>query len=114
MKVFLLSATFLNTFNKGEMDMAIFFMFGKYSFEAMKEMSAERTEKAKGLIKEFGGEIISMYALLGENDLVFIINFPGIEQAMKASVALSKLTNISFTTLPAVTIEGFDKLISEL
>jgi len=56
----------------------------------------------------------SMYVLLGEKDLVFIVNFPEIEQAIKASVALSKLTGISFTTLPAVSVEEFDKMISEV
>jgi uncharacterized protein with GYD domain len=94
--------------------MGTFFMFGKYSSEALKEISAERTDKANNLIKKFGGEVISMYALLGKEDLVFIVNFPGIEQAMKASVALSKLTGISFTTSPAVTVEEFDKMIAEL
>ncbi|NVM25891.1 MAG: GYD domain-containing protein [Desulfobacterales bacterium] len=94
--------------------MGTFFMFGKYSSEALKEISAERTDKANNLIKKFGGEVISMYALLGKKDLVFIVNLPGIEQAMKASVALSKLTGISFTTSPAVTVEEFDKMIAEL
>jgi uncharacterized protein with GYD domain len=56
----------------------------------------------------------SIYALLGEKDLVFIVNFPGTEQAIKASVALSKATGIAFTTLPAVTVEEFDKLINEV
>ena len=35
--------------------MATFFMFGKYSSEDVKEMSAERTDKVVGLIKKFGG-----------------------------------------------------------
>lgn len=94
--------------------MVTFFMFGKYTSNAMKEMSAERTDKANSLIKKFGGEIISMYALLGEQDLVLIVNFPGTEQAMKASVALSKLTGISFRTSPAVTVEAFDKMVTEI
>ena len=94
--------------------MGTFFMFGKYSSEALKEISVERTDKANNLIKKFGGEVTSMYALLGEKDLVFIVNFPGLEQAMKASVALTKLTDISFTTLPAVTVEEFDKMIAEV
>jgi len=94
--------------------MGTFFMFGKYSSGALKEISAERTDKANNLIKKFDGEVISMYALLGEKDLVFIVNLPGIEQAMKASVALSKLTGISFTTSPAVTVEEFDKMIAEV
>lgn len=94
--------------------MATFFMFGEYSSEAIKEMSAERTDKANSLIKKFGGEVNSMYALLGEHDLVIIANFPGIEQAMKASVALSKLTGISLTTSPAVAVEAFDKMMTEI
>lgn len=94
--------------------MATFFMFGKYSSEAVKGMSAKRTKEAEGLIKKYGGKVEAMYALLGEKDLVFILTFPGTEQAMKASVALGKATGISFTTLPAVTIEEFDKMIADV
>jgi len=94
--------------------MGTFLMFGKYSSEALKEISAERTQKAGNLIKKFGGEVTSMYAVLGEQDLLFVANFSGIEQPMKASVALSKLTGISFTTSPAVTVGEFDKMIAEL
>jgi len=65
-------------------------------------------------LKKFKGEVKSMYALLGEKDLVFIVTFPDVTQAMKASVALSKLTGISFTTLPAVTVEEFDKMMNDL
>jgi len=98
---------------KGGMSMAMFFMFGRYSSEALKGISSKRTKEAVSLIKKFGGDVKSMYALLGEKDLVFILTFPGIEQAMKASIALSKLTGIAFTTLPAVTVEEFDKLMTE-
>jgi uncharacterized protein with GYD domain len=94
--------------------MRTFFMFGKYSSEALKGMSAKRTGEANSLIERLGGEPISAYALIGEHDLVLIVNFPGIEQAMKASIALNKLTGVSFTTSPAVTIDEFDKIIAEL
>lgn len=93
--------------------MATFLMFGKYSSEAIKGISSKRTEETVSLIRKFGGEVRSMYVLLGEKDLVFVLTFPGIEQAMKASVALSKLTGISFTTLPAVSVEDFDKMMTE-
>lgn len=92
--------------------MATFFMFGKYSPEALKEMSAERTDKAVSLIKKFGGELNSMYALLGEQDLVLIVDFPELEQAIKASVALTKMTGVSFSSSPAVPVEEFDKMIA--
>ena len=91
--------------------MATFFMFGEYSPESMKTMSSKRTTKAVDVIKKYGGRVISMYALLGEKDLVFIVNLPNMEQAMKASVALHKLTGISFSTSPTVTVEEFDRLM---
>ena len=94
--------------------MATFFMFGRYTAEALKGISPKRTKDAEILIKKFGGKVESVYALLGEKDLVFILTFPGMEQAMKASVALSKLTGIAFTTFPAVTVEDFDKLMAEV
>jgi uncharacterized protein with GYD domain len=90
--------------------MATYFMFGKYTLEGIKGMSAERTKKIAGLIEKCGGKVKSMHALLGEHDLVFIVEFPGNHEAMKASVAITKMTGISFTTSPAVTVEEFDKL----
>ena len=94
--------------------MATFMMFGKYSMEASKEMSPARTEKAVNLLKKFGGEVMAMYALLGDKDLVLIVTFPGVDQAMKASVALAKMTGISFSTSPAVSVEEFDKMIKDV
>jgi uncharacterized protein with GYD domain len=94
--------------------MATFFMFGKYSSEGLQEMSAERTGKAVSLIKKFDGKVDSVYALLGEQDLVLIVDFPGVEQAMKASVALTKMTGVSFTSSPAVPVEDFDKMMAEI
>lgn len=93
--------------------MPIFMMFGKYSSEALKGISSERTDKAVEVIKNNGGKVISMYAVLGEHDLVFTLDFPDSEKALATSVALNKLTGISFTTSPVVEVEKFDKLITE-
>jgi uncharacterized protein with GYD domain len=94
--------------------MDLFIMFGKYSAEAVKGISPQRTAKAVSLVKKLGGDIKAMYALLGEKDVVVVLTLPGVQEAMKASLALSKLTGISFTTSPAITVEEFDKLVSEL
>lgn len=85
-------------------------MYGKYSKEALEGISADRTKKALELIAKAGGKVNSMYALLGKYDMVLITDFPGIEEVMKASIALNKLTGISFTSFPAITIEEFDKI----
>ena len=93
--------------------MATYVMFGKYSLGVVGEVSSERTKNADAAIRDVGGELTAAYALLGETDLVIIVEFPGTEEAMKASAALSKLLGISFTTSPAVSGEDFDKLMEE-
>ena len=94
--------------------MATYFLFGKYSADAIKGMSSDRTEKAGKLVKEFGGEVKSVYALLGEKDLVIIASFPDSGQALKSSLAISKLTGIAFSTSEAVAVEDFDRMISDI
>jgi uncharacterized protein with GYD domain len=89
-------------------------MFGKYSESAIKAISSARTKKANSIIAKLGGKIVSFYALMGKQDLMLVVDLPGIEDAMKASVALARASGISFTTCPAVTVETFDKLTSKL
>ena len=94
--------------------MATYFLFGNYTSDALKGISAGRTEKAVKLINKFGGEMKSMYALLGEKDLVIITTFPATENAVKASIALNKLTGIAFSTSPAIAVDEFDKLMTDV
>ena len=93
--------------------MGTYIMLGKYSESAIEGISAERTAKCSALIQKFDGEIISMYAMLGKYDLLFIVQFPDTDQAMKASVALSKATHISFVTSPAVSVDAFDEMMAD-
>lgn len=94
--------------------MATFVLLGKYTSEGLVGMSAERTGAVEDLIKKYRGKLKALYALLGENDLMAIVEFPGTEEAMQASVAVSKLTKIAITTAPAVGVEDFDKLMAEV
>ncbi len=94
--------------------MANFVLFGKYSGEALKQISAARTEEAKKIVEKCGGKIEAIYALLGDIDLLILATLPGVNEAVKASVALSKATGISFRTAPAIPVEQFDKLASEV
>lgn len=94
--------------------MATFIMFGQYSADSFEGMSSERTASVVEQVKGFSGEVKGMYALLGQDDLLFIVDFPSTVVALKASVAINKATGISFTTSPAVPVEEFDNLISDL
>jgi len=91
--------------------MSTYLMFGEYPIDAVKSVSAKRTEQAKTLIEQNGGEYKGGYALLGEIDLVLIVDLPDTESAMKTSKDLSRKTGISFTTAPAVSVAEFDKLM---
>jgi len=91
--------------------MSTFFMFGKYSAESMRSISAQRTREVADIVDRFGGEIVAMYALLGAYDLVLIVKFSSMEDALKASVTISQSLGISFSTLPAIPVEEFDKLV---
>ena len=93
--------------------MTTFFFFGDYSLDSIGKISAARTDKATALIKKNGGKLRDAYALLGEHDLVLIVDLPDVEQAVKTSVGLSKALGISFTTAPAIPVAKFDKLIGK-
>jgi len=91
--------------------MATFIMLGKYSPEALAQISAERTEKFVKTITDLGGSVRGMYATLGNIDLVLVVDLPGVEQAAKASVLVSKDTGIHFSTHPAIAVKDFDQLM---
>jgi len=79
----------------------------------MRAISAERTEKTLAMIRENGGEFKAGYALLGDIDLMLIVEMPDTGQAMKTSAALSEYLGVAFTTSPAVSAEEFDKLLGK-
>jgi uncharacterized protein with GYD domain len=94
-------------------NMAIFFMFGKYSHASISNISAKRTADTIAIINANGGSLKDGYVLLGEPDLVMLVEFPGPANAMKTSVELSQLFGIAFTTAPAMSFEDFDRLVSK-
>lgn len=94
--------------------MATFFMFGTCTADGIREISGKRTAQARKLIDALGGEIHGIYALLGEYDLVFVVDFSTMTDAMKAAIALGQQTGISFSTSAALPIGEFDKLADHL
>ncbi len=92
--------------------MGTYILFGHYTQDALKKISARRTAGAAAVIKKHGGELKSGYALLGEVDLVLIADFPDNAKAMKASIELTRQLGISFRTAPAVSVEYFDSLMA--
>ena len=92
--------------------METYLMFGDYSLEAIRKISADRTDAARKVIEDHGGKLTSGYALLGDVDLILIVELPSTEAVMQTSAALSKLLGISFSTVPAVSIAEFDRIMT--
>jgi uncharacterized protein with GYD domain len=94
--------------------MATFFMFGRYSKDAIEKVSVDRTRQAHQVVGDLGGQIKAIYALLGEYDLVMIVELPRMAEAMQASITLKRLTDISFFTTAAMPVEEFDQMVGEM
>jgi uncharacterized protein with GYD domain len=94
--------------------MVTFIMNGKYSMEAVRQISTERHQKVQELVNKFGGEMKGEFCMLGEKDMLFIVELPSAREAMKLSVALSKMTGIAFSTSAAVTVKEFLELMADV
>lgn len=92
--------------------MTTFFLFGTYTQEAVDGIDADRTKKAEEIITGYGGKLRSVYALLGELDIVMIAELPGVPEAVQVSIALSRDTGIAFSSYPALPVADFDRLAS--
>jgi uncharacterized protein with GYD domain len=92
--------------------MATYLLFGKYSQDALSKISAKRTAGAAALIKKHGGELKTGYILLGDVDVVLVVDLPDTATAMKVSIALSRQTGIGFRTAPTVSLDAFDRLMA--
>src|SRR6185503_9728201 len=91
--------------------MATYLMLGKYSPEGIAGASPARTKEITDLISQCGGKVESMYALTGEQDLAFFVEFPGTEDVMRASYELARSTGIAFRSNEAVPVAQFDRII---
>jgi uncharacterized protein with GYD domain len=70
----------------------------------------ERFQNARSLVESKGGKIIAIYGLLGEWDLMAIMEVPDEKTAMSISMAIGKQGNISAQTMTAVSEEDFVNL----
>ncbi len=92
--------------------MATYILFGTITPEITSIITAKRTQDATALIRKHGGEFKAGYALMGDVDFVVIVEAPDNQRAMQISVGLTKLLGFPFHTVPAITIDEFDKLMA--
>lgn len=91
--------------------MATYIMLGTYSAKGIRGASSARSDDAIKAIEQHGGKLKDVWALLGDIDLVVVVDMPSTEAAMKTSLALTRLLGVTFSTSPALTYKEFDKLL---
>jgi uncharacterized protein with GYD domain len=84
--------------------------------QALRDIKAapDRTEGAKKLARELGGEMIESYFTMGQYDLVGIMDFPDDAAAAKYALSIGALGNARTTTLKAFTAAEFKEILSGL
>jgi uncharacterized protein with GYD domain len=92
--------------------MATYLMLGKYSPAGIAGASPARTKEITDLLSQCGGKVDSMYALTGDQDLAFFVEFPSTEDVLRASFEVARSTGISFVSNEAVPVAQFDRVIS--
>ena len=94
--------------------MQTYYMLGKYTTVGVKHIAAVRSGNCIRMIENLGGEVILLDALLGEYDLAIIARFPDNKAALRATLALEKLTELTLKTMPAISVAEFDQLALEI
>ena len=94
--------------------MYTYFLFGKYQNGTAKNATADRTNTCKEITKQYGGEFINSWALMGDWDIICQVTFPNNEAAMKCAVAWNKCTGMDWKTCPAVDVNNYDNFTNEV
>ena len=94
--------------------MNTFFMLGKYSPKGLRGIDGRRTRQIEELIGKSGGKLVCGFALLGEYDVVLVVELPNLEKAMRTAVAISQTTGLELKTSLAIPFSTFDQIVEDL
>jgi hypothetical protein len=57
---------------------------------------------------------LNCFALLGDRDIMLLVNLPTNTEAIQVALAIARLTGASFSTYPAISMDEFDRIAEEL
>lgn len=81
--------------------------------KAVKE-SPKRADAARELARQRGGDLKTLYMVMGDYDLVGILEAPDDETYARVVLALGATGNIRTTTLKAFTEEEYRRIVASL
>ncbi len=95
--------------------MPIYVTMWKYTKDGLVDMkqTSERYKKVNEIIKSHGGKLINAYGLIGEYDVMTIVELPDEKALMSAILKISSKGRVIPVTMLAVPIDEFLKITSE-
>ena len=84
----------------------------KYTKDGLVDMknTPERYETVKKIVNDAGGELISTYGLIGEYDVITIMNMPDEKVFSSTILKICSKGRISCQTMTALSIDDFLKI----
>ena len=88
----------------------------KYTKDGLMDIkkTPKRFELAKKIIKDVGGKLLSIYGLIGEYDLITVMEMPDEKVATSTVLKICSTGRITSQTMTAVSIDDFLKIAKEV
>jgi uncharacterized protein with GYD domain len=101
---------------KGGSVMQTYVTLWKYTKDGLVDMNntPDRYEAVKKIISDAGGKLISIYGLIGEYDVITIIEMPDEKVAASTIMKICSKGRISSRTMTALSIDDFLKITKEV
>lgn len=96
--------------------MTNFVTLWKYTKDGLVDMkkTPERFDVVKKLIADAGGNLVSIYGLIGEYDVMTIMEMPDEKSAMATILKICSKGRVIPMTMTALSIEDFLKITKEV
>ncbi len=96
--------------------MPTYVMLANWTDEGMRAIkdSPKRTDAARKMLEEMGGQLRSLYMTMGAYDLVAVYDAPDDAVAARFMLMLGKMGNVRTTSLKAFPEEAYRQIINTL
>ena len=93
--------------------MGVYILLSTLTDEGRKTLKErpERLQEVNREIEAMGARVVQQYAVLGGYDFINILEAPDNETVARISVELGSRGTVSLTTLPALTVEDFTRML---
>ena len=96
--------------------MSTYVTLWKYTRDGLMDMknTPDRCEVVKKIINEAGGKLLSIYGLIGEYDVITLMEMPDEKVAASTILKICSKGRITAQTMTALSIDDFIKIVKEV